>query len=57
MMKKLLIMIGVICYCVSPDLFFGPMDDAVIVLAGIAQTLLGAGARREPEWKKWNVNV
>ena len=32
-MKKLLIIIGAVCYVAAPDLFFGPVDDAVISLA------------------------
>ena len=41
-MKKLLIMIGIICYCISPDLFYGPIDDAIVALSGMAYTLASA---------------
>ena len=44
-MKKLLIMIGIICYCVSPDLFYGPIDDAIVALGGMAYTLASARAK------------
>ncbi len=43
-MKKLLIMIGIICYCISPDLFYGPIDDAIVALGGMAYTLASARA-------------
>ncbi len=56
-MKKLLIMIGAVCYCVAPDLFLSPMDDAVIVLASMAYTLLGAKPKRDPEHMNWNVDL
>ena len=52
-MKKLLIMIGIICYCISPDLFYGPIDDAIIALGGIAYTLASARAKG-PEYAKAN---
>ena len=52
-MKKLLIMIGIICYCISPDLFYGPIDDAIIALGGMAYTLASARAKG-PKYMKAN---
>ena len=34
-MKRLLILIGAICYCVAPDLFAGPIDDAIVLLGSM----------------------
>ena len=42
-MKKLLILIGIVCYCVSPDLFYGPIDDAIVALGGMAYTFGSSG--------------
>ena len=52
-MKKLLIMIGIICYCVSPDLFYGPIDDAIVTLGGMMYTLASARAKG-PKYMKAN---
>lgn len=51
-MKKLLIIIGAICYVVAPDLFFGPVDDAVVFLGSIiyAMAAPGANRNRDPEY-------
>ena len=49
-MKKLLIIIGAICYCVAPDLFFGPVDDAIIALGSVAYTLATTGGHKDPEY-------
>ncbi len=53
-MKKLLIIIGAVCYVAAPDLFFGPVDDAVISLASIMYALMASGSRssrdRDPEY-------
>lgn len=51
-MKKLLIVIGVICYCVAPDLFVGPADDAALLLASMIYSLSTSGERKEPEYVK-----
>lgn len=51
-MKKLLIIIGAICYCIAPDLFAGPIDDAILVLASMAYSMNAAGGRRDPEYMK-----
>ena len=46
-------MIGIICYCVSPDLFYGPIDDAVVTLGGMMYTLASARAKG-PKYMKAN---
>ena len=53
-MKKLLIIIGAICYVVSPDLFTGPLDDAMVFLGSIiyAACAVGAERDRDPEYIK-----
>ncbi|MDO4869752.1 MAG: hypothetical protein Q4A65_05675 [Bacillota bacterium] len=52
-MKKLLIIIGVICYCVAPDLFYGPIDDAIVFLGSAAYTFATTFNRdRDPEYIK-----
>ncbi|MBQ9016542.1 MAG: hypothetical protein IJ109_10580 [Firmicutes bacterium] len=49
-MKKLLIMIGAVCYVVAPDLFFGPVDDAVVFLGGIIYAIAAPAPNRDPEY-------
>lgn len=52
-MKKLLIIIGAACYCFAPDLFFGPVDDAIVFLGSMAYTLAANNdKRRDPEYMK-----
>ena len=53
-MKKLLILIGAVCYCVAPDLFIGPLDDAIVLLASTALSTMMASAKqgRDPEYMK-----
>lgn len=38
-MRNLLIIIGAVCYCVAPDLFFGPIDDAIVLLGSVVYTI------------------
>lgn len=39
-MKRILLIVFAIAYCVSPDLFIGPVDDAVVaLLAGLGSFL------------------
>lgn len=51
-MKRLLILIGAICYCVAPDLFAGPIDDTLILLATMAYSAMVEGRDRSPEYVK-----
>ncbi len=53
-MKKLLIILGAICYVASPDLFAGPLDDAVLFLASCIYAIASPGANRDrdPEYIK-----
>lgn len=52
-MKKLLIIIGAICYIVAPDLFYGPMDDAIVFLGSMAYTIATNYDRdRDPQYVK-----
>ncbi|MBQ6401745.1 MAG: hypothetical protein IJI20_05605 [Firmicutes bacterium] len=44
-MKRLLILLGAICYCVAPDLFVGPADDVLVLLASTVLSTLVAGAK------------
>ena len=51
-MKRLLILIGAICYCVAPDLFAGPIDDAIVLLGSmvVSSMIEKAKENREPEY-------
>ena len=51
-MKKLLIILGAICYVVAPDLFFGSADDAAVVLGSIIYAIATAGEEkdRDPDY-------
>lgn len=49
-MKKLLIIVGAVCYVVAPDLFFGPMDDAIVFLGSIVYTIASSGSHRNPDY-------
>jgi hypothetical protein len=51
-MKRLLILIGAICYCVAPDLFAGPIDDAIVLLGsmGVSSMIEKAKENRDPEY-------
>ena len=53
-MKKLLIIIGAICYVASPDLFAGPLDDALVFLGSVIYAVCTSGAERDrdPEYIK-----
>lgn len=53
-MKKLLIIIGAVCYVVAPDLFFGPVDDAVVSLASVMYAIAAprANKNRDPQYMK-----
>ena len=51
-MKRLLILIGAICYCVAPDLFVGPIDDAIVLLGSmvVSSMIEKAKENRDPEY-------
>ena len=49
-MKRLLI-IGAILYCLAPDLFYGPIDDALILLGSMICAAAGQ-KDRDPEYMK-----
>ena len=51
-MKKILILVLAIGYCLSPDLFAGPVDDAVVMLGSMAFTALTSKDRRDPTYMK-----
>ena len=58
-MKKLLIIIAAVCYCVAPDLFVGPVDDAIVFLASTAYAMAASSEKeknrdknRDPEYVK-----
>ena len=53
-MKKLLIIIGAICYVASPDLFAGPLDDALLFLGSVIYAIAAPGPNRDrdPEYIK-----
>ncbi len=55
-MKKLLIIIGAICYVVSPDLFLGSVDDAIVFLGSVIYAIAAPGANRDrdPEYIRMN---
>lgn len=55
-MKRLLILIGAICYCVAPDLFAGPIDDAIVLLGSmiVSSMLEKPKQDRDPEYLKMN---
>ena len=54
--KRLLILIGAICYCVAPDLFAGPIDDAIVLLGSmmVSSMIDKAKGDRDPEYMKMN---
>ena len=55
MKKRVLILVAAVAYCVAPDLFVGPLDDALVLLATSAITTLTAGntrQNRDPEYVK-----
>ncbi|MBQ6402012.1 MAG: hypothetical protein IJI20_06995 [Firmicutes bacterium] len=47
---KRLILIAAILYCVSPDLFAGPVDDILVMLAGTVCSTVPRD--RDPEFRK-----
>lgn len=51
-MKKVLIIIAAICYCLWPDLFAGPVDDAIVLLGSMAFTALTSKEHQDPVYMK-----
>ncbi len=50
-MRKLIWVIAIL-YCIAPDLFPGPVDDALVTLATIIYTAQTASKSRDPEYIK-----
>lgn len=46
-MRKLIWAIAIL-YCIAPDLFPGPIDDALITLASMIYTAQSASRNRDP---------
>jgi len=52
-MKKMLILIGAICYCLAPDPVVGPLDDTIVMLATMVFSAMTAGPKdRDPHYVK-----